>query len=70
MDVRATFGEYALNSGRIILLFGRPDQFHALLLSSIQLHFAADQKQLAMSYGADLYGHLSPTTMLNLVLFA
>ena len=28
-----TFGESALNSGRIILLFGRPDPFYASLLS-------------------------------------
>ena len=35
MDVRVTFGESALNSGRIILLFGRPDPFYASLLSSI-----------------------------------
>ena len=35
MDVRATFGESGLNSGRIILLFGRPDPFYASLLSNI-----------------------------------
>ena len=35
MDVRATLGESALNSGRIVLLFGRPDPFYALLLSTI-----------------------------------
>ena len=35
MDVRATFGESGLNSGRIILLFGWPDPFYASLLSSI-----------------------------------
>ena len=34
-DVRAAFGESALNSGRIILLFGRPNPFCASLLSSI-----------------------------------
>ena len=35
MDVRATFDEYGLNSGRIILLFSRPDPFYASLLSNI-----------------------------------
>ena len=35
MDVCATFAESALNSGRIILLFGRPDPFYASILSSI-----------------------------------
>ena len=35
MDVSATFSESGLNSGRIILLFGRPDPFCASLLSSI-----------------------------------
>ena len=34
-DVSATFGESGLNSGRIILLFGRPDPLYASLLSSI-----------------------------------
>ena len=34
-DVRATVGESGLNSGRIILLFGRRDPFYALLLRSI-----------------------------------
>ena len=31
VDVRATFGESRLNSGRIILLFCRPDLFNCLL---------------------------------------
>ena len=35
MDGRATFCESGLNSGRIILLFGRPDPFYSLILSSI-----------------------------------
>ena len=35
MDVRATLGDSGLDSGPIILLFGRPDPFHASLLSSI-----------------------------------
>ena len=35
MDERATFGESGLNTGRIILLFGRPDPFYASLLCSI-----------------------------------
>ena len=42
MDVRATFGESGLNSGRITLFFGRPDSFYASLLSSIDLYFEAD----------------------------
>ena len=29
MNVRASFGETGLNSGRIILIFGRPDPFYA-----------------------------------------
>ena len=52
MDVRATFGESGLNSGRITWLFDRPDPFYASLLSIILLHFAADR--------AALWGHLSP----------
>ena len=35
MDILATFGESGLNSGRLILLLGRPDPFYASLLSSI-----------------------------------
>ena len=34
MDVRATFDESGLNTGRIIWLFGRPDPFYASLLCS------------------------------------
>ena len=30
-DVRVTFSDSGLNNGRIIWLFGRPDQFHSLL---------------------------------------
>ena len=35
MGVHATYVEFGLNSGRIILLFGRPDPFYTLLLCSI-----------------------------------
>ena len=35
MDVRAAFGESGLDSGRIILLLGRPDPVYASLMSSI-----------------------------------
>ena len=59
VDVRATFGASGLNSGPIILLFGRPDPFYVSLLSSIYLHFAADRKELATSYLANLWGQLS-----------
>ena len=50
MDVRATFGESALNSGRIIWLFGRPDPFYSSLCPVLNWTFAADRKQLATSY--------------------
>ena len=36
VDVRATFGEFMLNSGWIIRLFGRPDQFYAVSISILQ----------------------------------
>ena len=65
---RSTFGESGLNSGRIIRHFSRPDPFYALLLSSVQLHFAADRNQLAKSYTADLWGQLSLTSVWNLVI--
>ena len=35
VDVRSTIGESGLNSGRIILLFSRPDPYYASRLSSI-----------------------------------
>ena len=35
MNVRATYGESGLNTGRIILLYGRPHPFYASLLCSI-----------------------------------
>ena len=35
MDVRATFGESGLDSGRIILLFGRPNPLYTSLVSRI-----------------------------------
>ena len=35
VDVRTIFGESALNSGRIIWLFGRQNPFYASLLPSI-----------------------------------
>ena len=63
MDVPATFGDSGLNSGRIILLFGRPDPLYALLLCSIYLDFAVDRKQLVTSYPADSWGQSSSTTL-------
>ena len=33
VDVRGKFGDFRLNSGRIIRLFGRPYPFYALLCS-------------------------------------
>ena len=50
VDVPAKF---VLISGRINRLFVRPDPFSALL-RSMQLHFAADRKQLVTSYPAGL----------------
>ena len=41
MDVRATFGESGLNSGRIILLFGRPHPFHASLFVQYLIAFCS-----------------------------
>ena len=54
IDVRATFGASGLNICRIILLFGRLDPFYASHALCIGLHFAADRKQPATSYSADL----------------
>ena len=51
MDVRVEFGDSTLNRGRIIRIFA--DGANALLWS-IQLHFAADQKQIVTSYLAGL----------------
>ena len=50
MDVRGKLDDSRLNSDRIIGLFGRPNPLYALLYS-IQLHFAADRKQLVVISG-------------------
>ena len=52
-DVPASFGDFRLNSGRVIRLFVRPDPSSAPLCS-IYMHFAAERKQLVTPNSADL----------------
>ena len=52
VDVRAEFGGSRLNSGRTILLYGRPDPVCTLLRSTYIVAFSTDWKHLVTSYPA------------------
>ena len=60
-------GDLASNRDRIIWLFCQLVPFDALLCS-IQLHVAAEKKQLLTSYLACLWGRLSWTMLYNFVI--
>ena len=66
--LRVTSSNLALNRGRVVRL-RQLDPSYALFCS-IQLHFAADQKQLTMSYPTLLCGLLSTTRLQNFVILA
>ena len=64
MDVRTTFGETGLNSGQIILLFGRLDPFYASLLCSKYLTaFCSRPEVMSDVISSRFVGPVVPTTV-------